>query len=94
VKVKNVTTSSGELYGYRIDCPGCGDPHVLTTGWTFNGSYDRPTFSPSLLVTKPNGPERCHSFITDGQIRYLSDCTHAMAGQTVDLPEIVIKGEP
>ena len=28
----------------------------------------------------------CHSFVTDGRIQYLSDCTHALAGQTVDLP--------
>lgn len=30
----------------------------------------------------------CHSFITDGRIEFLSDCTHALAGQTVGLPEI------
>lgn len=30
----------------------------------------------------------CHSFITEGQIQYLSDCTHALAGQVVDLPDI------
>jgi hypothetical protein len=30
----------------------------------------------------------CHSFVTDGRIQYLGDCTHAMAGQTVDLPDI------
>lgn len=28
----------------------------------------------------------CHSFVTDGQIQFLTDCTHAMAGQTVPLP--------
>jgi len=28
----------------------------------------------------------CHSFITDGRIQYLGDCTHALANQTVDLP--------
>jgi len=27
----------------------------------------------------------CHSFVTDGRIQFLSDCTHALAGQTVDL---------
>lgn len=32
-------------------------------------------------------PFRCHSFVTDGRIRFLDDCTHALAGQTVDLPE-------
>lgn len=30
---------------------------------------------------------RCHSFITDGKIQYLSDCTHKLAGQTVELEE-------
>lgn len=29
----------------------------------------------------------CHSFVTDGQIQFLGDCTHALAGQTVALPE-------
>jgi|CXWL01.1.fsa_nt_gi hypothetical protein len=31
-------------------------------------------------------PKRvCHSFVTDGRIQFLNDCTHAMAGQTVAL---------
>lgn len=30
---------------------------------------------------------RCHSFVTDGRIQFLSDCTHELAGQTVDLPD-------
>lgn len=29
----------------------------------------------------------CHSYVRDGRIEYLGDCTHAMAGQTVDIPE-------
>ena len=32
-------------------------------------------------------PIVCHSFVTDGRIQFLGDCTHALAGQTVDLPE-------
>jgi hypothetical protein len=27
----------------------------------------------------------CHTFVTDGRVQYLGDCTHALAGQTVDL---------
>ena len=27
------------------------------------------------------------AFVTDGRIQYLADSTHALAGQTVDLPE-------
>lgn len=30
----------------------------------------------------------CHSFITEGKIEFLGDCTHSLAGKTVDLPEI------
>lgn len=29
----------------------------------------------------------CHSFVTDGRIQFLGDCTHALANQTVDLPD-------
>lgn len=29
----------------------------------------------------------CHSFIKDGKIQFLGDCTHALANQTVDLPD-------
>ena len=29
----------------------------------------------------------CHSFVTDGMIQFLGDCTHALAGQTVPLPD-------
>jgi hypothetical protein len=29
---------------------------------------------------------RCHSFVEDGNIRYLGDCTHRLAGQIVALP--------
>lgn len=62
-------------------------------GWSFNGNYERPTFQPSVLVTY-DGPDAgqdgappavCHSFVTDGQIQFLGDCTHALAGQTVPL---------
>jgi hypothetical protein len=29
----------------------------------------------------------CHSFVTDGRIQFLGDCTHRLAGQTVDIPD-------
>lgn len=28
----------------------------------------------------------CHSFVAAGRIQFLDDCTHGLAGQTVDLP--------
>ena len=30
----------------------------------------------------------CHSFVRDGSIEFLSDCTHHLAGKTVELPEV------
>ena len=43
--------------------------------------------SPSPLVNKEEAGDhpRCHIFIRDGRIQYLNDCTHALAGQTVDM---------
>lgn len=32
--------------------------------------------------------QRCHSFVTDGRIQYLGDCTHALAGQTVEMLDV------
>ena len=32
------------------------------------------------------GSPRCHSFVRDGGIQFLTDCEHGLAGQTVDLP--------
>lgn len=31
----------------------------------------------------------CHSFVRDGMIEFLGDCTHALAGKTVELSEVV-----
>ncbi len=28
---------------------------------------------------------QCHSFVRDGKIQFLSDCSHELAGQTVDM---------
>lgn len=102
-KFRPVTHEDGSPYGIRFDCPGCKDPHVIPTGgphaWNFNGSLESPTLSPSILVrftaSDPDDPAAvaqesvCHSFVTDGRIQFLGDCTHALAGQTVDLPECV-----
>ena len=71
-------------------CPGCDSVHHVNSGWTFNGDGDKPTFSPSVLVNAGRAnpqAEICHSFVRDGRIEFLGDCTHALAGKTVDLPD-------
>jgi hypothetical protein len=69
--------------------------------WGFNGDMDRPVLSPSILSRQSGAMENgvrnpdfvCHSFIgcngaQPGQIIFLSDCTHALAGKIVDLPQL------
>lgn len=34
----------------------------------------------------PDVQHICHSYVTDGRIQFLNDCTHELRGQTVDLP--------
>jgi len=74
---------------YMFYCEGCQRLHAFNNGWWFNNDYDKPTVSPSLLVTMPDyGVDYiCHSFITDGKIQYLNDCHHDLAGQTVELKD-------
>jgi len=88
-----------ELLGFK--CPGCERTHYIQHGsdigpnWDFNGNHEKPTFTPSVLVTYEGAdagrdgapPAVCHSFVTDGRIQFLGDCTHALTGQTVDLPD-------
>ena len=101
-RVSEVVNQAGELIGYAAKCPACaamphgGSIHIFslkmatgTPGWAFNGNMERPTFSPSMLARSRDGEGNdhvCHSFLRDGRWEYLSDCGHAMAGQTVDVP--------
>jgi len=82
---------------YYFKCPGCKYMHPYHTNpsahpngstWNFNGDVNKPTFTPSLLVNDHYPASRCHLFLTDGKIQFLSDCHHELAGQTVDMIEI------
>ena len=66
-------------------CPGCDTTHAVALDrWTWNGSLDAPTLSPSVLSTRA---KRCHCFVRDGKIQFLTDCGHEFAGQTVPMYE-------
>ena len=81
----------------KFYCPACGERHIVSVGprsfwrerWTWNGDTEKPTIRASVLVTMrmPDHEKRCHSFVTDGKIEYLGDCTHGLAGKTVELPD-------
>jgi hypothetical protein len=85
------TGTHGKQAIYLFQCPGCGNAHPFyVPRWTWNGSMDRPTFTPSLVCNPQDEPgkgHRCHSFVTDGRIQFLEDCYHALKGQTVEIPE-------
>lgn len=112
MKIKELKRDDG-VRTMLFECPGCEMMHQVNVAgsgcsvWTWNGSMERPTFAPSVLVTgvkpltneqhetylksgvlPPPEPLRCHSFVTDGRIQFLGDCTHSLAGQMVDLPDI------
>lgn len=130
MKAKIATDAGGLFYGIEIKCPAGHEhilptdwtppgmersPHKFSASWTFNGDFENPTFSPSILMRQghfakdppvPGNcacdfneryPEeepwewpccRCHSYVRDGKIEFLNDCTHALSGQTVELPEV------
>ena len=71
-------------------CPGCQRLHLVRVdgpgAWDWNRDVNAPTFAPSILTW--NDESRCHSFVRNGQIAFLCDCTHSLASQTVALPEV------
>lgn len=101
-KIKRYTLDDGgynnELGFY---CLGCKCKHFISDQhtnieamgngpWIFNNDYENPTIKPSILVSVPNNENidyKCHSYITDGKIQYLNDCTHKLAGKTVEMEE-------
>jgi len=76
---------------HQIVCPGWafnGDldrptihPSILVQGvqWQDDSPFHRGSHQ-----VQPGEPTRCHSFVTGGRWYYLSDCTHSLAGQTVE----------
>lgn len=62
--------------------------------WSWDGNLEAPTCSPSILSSyeyeKDGVKVRkvCHSFLKAGRMEFLTDCTHAKAGQTVALDDV------
>lgn len=78
-------------------CPACdtltalpvhGEDGNLPIGhpcWDWDENLEQPTVSPSILQHKTEVSPLCHSFLRAGRWEFLWDCTHPMAGQTVDM---------
>lgn len=94
VIAREVTNANGEI-GMRhyYWCPGCKTLHGIAinphkqdngAGWTFAGTLECPSYEPSQK--SDFGDKRvCHTFIRNGQIQFLDDCTHELKGQTVPM---------
>lgn len=68
-------------------------PSVLTQWYTYEppASFDdlellEKIRSGEIVQTRVN--KICHTFITDGVVQFLGDCTHQFAGQTLPLPDL------
>lgn len=74
--------------------PGGGKHEKGTKRWGWNGSLTAPTLEPSVRVSWNRSADKtrwlncCHSQITDGQIYFYPDSTHALAGQRVPLQPV------
>lgn len=83
----------------RVDPDGSrhGGLHALpvntdqaSVSWEFNGDLLKPTVKPSILTKRGRAEEKfvCHSFLTDGVFRFLSDSTHKYKNMHVELPPL------
>lgn len=99
---KTYAPSSGRIMFKCPGCDNAhGIPVDGSRGWSWNGDGDKPTVTPSILCTwsEPSDVEGefddksknrkmvCHTFVRDGQWHFLTDCTHALSGQIVDIPD-------
>lgn len=75
-------------------CQGCDMAHSVRLKpdgpHTWDGNAQAPTFVPSVLYNAEQFKDGriCHTFIRNGMVEFLNDCTHRYAGQTVPLPDL------
>ena len=86
----------GEGVGARWGWNGNADKPTFTPSVLVRSGHYAPGYQDSCWCTwhrdHPDKSVRfsckqCHSFIVDGNIQFLSDCSHELAGQTVPLSE-------
>lgn len=93
---KFVSDGGKLIEGWMFHCPACNTLHRIQVDknhkpcWEWNRDVENPTVSPSILVRwstmdKPN--QKCHSFVKNGHIQFLGDCTHEYKNQTLEIPD-------
>ena len=79
----------------RFRCPGCQCSHYYRIKgvrdqpvWEWNQSLMKPTLHPSLVVGVTTPGKRCHLFLRDGILEFLSDCDHDLRDTKVPLDPV------
>jgi len=65
-------------------------PSVLVTSGHYMPGWKGPKCWCTFRAEHPDCEfecRRCHTFIRGGMVDFLGDCTHALAGQTLPLPD-------
>jgi hypothetical protein len=76
----------------NVDAPTFS-PSVSVTSGHFVPGWKGPSCWCTYNAAHPDKPtvfecSRCHHFIKGGMVKFLGDCTHSLAGQTLPLPEL------
>lgn len=103
--LRNVNDKGKRYQALMFACPGCaaGGPDgysgilllpvncsgIGKRSWEFDGNFDSPTLSPSILSKgSPGYARRCHSFLKAGVFQFLSDSTHPLTDHFVPIPDL------
>jgi len=84
-KVARLDREDGKFRGWIVWCPACDGIHVYDERWDFNGDIEKPTFHPGHVATSTVSKDLCHSVLEDGELKYFEDCSHQLAGKSVQL---------
>lgn len=78
---------NGVIIGYLMESPLTGDMYCFyteesgeSTHWNFNGDYEKPTFTPSMLNTHTGE----HFIVTDGLVHYIMSNGTNMVMRMID----------
>jgi Family of unknown function (DUF6527) len=88
VRIANETTGSGPLWSWNqcTDVPTF-EPSILVRGTErLTDAQHAALMEGSAKHFEPKNTT-CHSFVRHGQIEFLGDCTHRLAGKTVPIPD-------
>lgn len=63
-----------------------GKANTLSDTWEWNQDTENPTLKPSILAR--TGEHTCHTYLTEGKVKFLNDCTHENAGKTMEALDV------